>query len=747
MIYYSVLYPPMLPITIPAFELYRNEKGEYDPSSNNRWKLFFEPSIGNKISDFKGGFIRIRRAESEVSIFSSRDPQVYAYDMIPFRNPFAEYRDPYDSTLDELQPEGLPENMPSVKYDDIAGAYYVDIPHSVFKEERGHIDVRFKAQMMLTSDWIKSDSSDGSGAIYFYNSDLLEYEAIDKRTYFGGNLVEKGLSEWSRVSIISPVSPAEYSLVYRFVESEVYGSVGYLNSPVIEFLGERRNAPMRSGVDGNSLQGYRIQIYNVNEGKPGSIVDDSQWIIGQENPNLDIRWQNEVEIYDNTYYWIKLEIQTIWDLRKEFWQLCYSNFEASLFQGDVRAINDHDNARVKIVVNAKSPLTWGPARNLELDVTQDGFIKVKDSVEDKDYRVEQGIDLTTKNGSFAGEMIVAGVEPIQSWEEDPARYFFRMSGPELSIHNPYQEEYLIFAHSTPISEGYDYGIYEEDVIINPIITSPGTSKTFETYMSPNGHMGFGELEEDQQGEIATQSIEAPYSHPYILLRDSKNLIWRVVASEDGVFSTSRAYEYDDFQETEIKDVYLYDRHNLFLRKLSISDEGTVGLTGRALPFDREKSTRPLYINEFRFIKRVWGLQLGRKTLIGKQVYKAYMNDYSRKVGQWSLINPNNQYYIYFASTKGQLYLYIKDLTSIMMGKRGIDRYNMFGGGDSSLPQSSLFLTTDGLDVDFVPIRDENGNPIKYAISVDEQGSLVSSIAHVGTSTVAQKSTYRSIVEE
>ena len=92
MIYYSVLYPPLLPITIPAFELYRNEKGEYDEEAT--WKLYFEPSIGNKITDFKGGFIRVRKAESEVSIFNPDDPNPYLYDMIPFRNPFAEYKDP-----------------------------------------------------------------------------------------------------------------------------------------------------------------------------------------------------------------------------------------------------------------------------------------------------------------------------------------------------------------------------------------------------------------------------------------------------------------------------------------------------------------------------------------------------------------------------------------------------------------------------------------------------------------------------
>lgn len=735
MIYYSVLYPPLLPITIPAFELYRNEKGEYDEEAT--WKLYFEPSIGNKITDFKGGFIRVRKAESEVSIFSPDDPNPYLYDMVPFRNPFAEYKDPYDSSLDEPQPPGFLEDMPKVLFDDDVDSYYINVPHSIFKEDRGHMDIRFKVQIMFTSDWLATDGNYGSGVINFYNTDLYEYEPIDKNNYFGGNLVEKGLSEWSRVTLVSPVSPAEYSLVYKFIDTDLSEPVGYLNSPIIEFLGERLNHNPKSGIDGNSLLGYKVQIFNTFENKPSTEVEDSGWIVGQENPNLEIRWQNEIELDDKTYYWVKLEVQTVWDLRKEFWQLCYTDFEASLFQGKLRAINDHDKARVKIVVSAKSPLTWGLRHQIELDPVNDGFVKIKNEVEDKDIFIEQGIDLTTRNASFAGEALLANIDPIQHWDEDPTRYFLRMSGPELSVHNPYQEEYLIYAHSVPISESNGVDIYLEDIIINPIMSSYTSNKKFETYMSPTGHMGLGDPEE---GEMATGEVDDPVSHSYLLVVDDSGVIWRATLSDDGVFVTRRLYDSVDEIGEEIKPVYLYDRHNLHIKKLVVDRQGTLGLERRAIPYDIKKGAKQMFINEFRMVKRVWGLQLGRKTLIGKQTYKAFMTDSNRKLEKWNRISPSNHYYIYFASTKGQLYLYVKDLTAEMLGKNAIDRYNLvYGTSGAELPHSGLFLITEGLNAGFAPTRDEDGRPIKYSISVDEKGSLVSDIAYVGTSTTSQQS--------
>lgn len=713
MIYYSILYPPLLPITIPAFELNQ-------PTSSARWRLYFEPSVGNKISDFKGGFIRIRRAESEVSVFVGST--AFVYDLLPFRNPFAEYRDPYNSSLNELQPAGYHAMMPTVKYDRSAQSYYVDVPHAVFNVDKGHLNQRFKVQMMLTTDWITSLYGNGSGTIKFYNSDVQAYEPIDKATYFGGNLVEKGLSEWSRVTLVSPVPVANYNLMFKQIDTDDKNGIGYLNSPIIEFLGERRNVLATSRTDGNALQAYKISIHKSFENKISTEVDSSGWIVGQENPNLEIRWQNEVELEDKTYYFVKLEIQTVWDLRKEFVELCYSTFEASLFQGTVRAVNDHDKARAKIIISARSPLTWGPATKTEVDITNYGYVKMNG-----DVTIEQGIDLTTKNGSFAGEMLVSNIEPITSWEEDPSRYFFRMSGPKLSIHNPYQEEYLIYAHSLPISEVNESGIYEEDVIINPIMASPTSKFVFEAYMETNG-------------EIATRPVDAPVSHSYLFIKDPEDKTWRVTVTDDGAFSTARAFEYDESTDEEMRDIYFHDRHFGYLRSLSIGTDGVLALSGQAIPYDRSKNVKPMYINDFRIVKRVWGLQLGRKTLIAKQTYKAFLTDFNRKLGKWLPISPINQYYIYFASTKGQLFLHIKDLTAETIGKSSVDRYNLlYAGMGMELPESGLFLQTDGISSRFVPITDDEGRRISYAISVDERGSLVSDISYIGSSTTVQRS--------
>lgn len=739
MIYYSVLYPPLLPITIPAFELNRNEQGEED--FNARWRLYFEPSIGNKISEFKGGFIRVRKAEAETSILQGANSG-YLLDLIPFRNPFAEYTDPYTQEV-EGQPEGYPLGMPAVHLDATNNSYYIDVPHKIFQ---GESDIRYKVQIMLTKDWLSAETDDGEGVISAWNEDLGDYQAISKTLYFGGNLVQKGLSEWSRVTIVSPVSEAKYEIVFEYVNINANDDpVGYLNSPILELVGQRIVDTLPTGLDGNALQAYRIEIFNNAEYKPTTKVDDSGWIVGQENENIEIRWQNEVELENKTYYWIKLEIQTIWDLRKEFWVLCYSDFEASLFQGKVRAVNDHEKARVKIIISAKSPLTWGPRHALEIDPYNDGFVRVKDSVESKDFRVEQGIDLTTKNGSFAGEMIVTNVKPIQDWEEDDTKFFFRMKGPELSVHNPYQEEYLLYAHSAPISDTVEYEVYEEDVIINPILKGPN-GISVEAYMSPTGHIDYYSINEEEFGNpevggLATGETDAPVSHPFILLLDDEERAWRVSVSADGTFNTVRAYEYQDQEVSEFTPVYLYDKHNRFIKRLTIGTDGVLQLTGRAIHFDRAKAVKPMYINEFRLVKKVWGLQLGRKVLIGKQTYKAFMNDFNRKLGDWSQINPGHHYYIYFASVKGQLFLYIRDLTAQMLGKNFIDRYNLnYGiGGGTSLPESGLFLTTNGIDTNYVPIRDDNGNYIKYVISVDEKGSLVSDIAYIGTSTTTQKS--------
>ena len=145
----------------------------------------------------------------------------------------------------------------------------------------------------------------------------------------------------------------------------------------------------------------------------------------------------------------------------------------------------------------------------------------------------------------------------------------------------------------------------------------------------------------------------------------------------------------------------------------------------------------MYVNEFRLVKKVWGLQLGRKKLLNQQTYKAFMNDFNRKLGAWNRIEPQREYYIYFCAKGGQIYMYVRDIKASLLGKgeNAIDRFNLKSAEISEMPASSMFIITEGINSEFLTIRDElTGAPIQYSISVDERGSLVSEKSFVGSST-------------
>lgn len=701
MIYYSILYPPILPISLPAFEY-----------TQSRWKLYFEPSIGNKINDFKGGFVRIRHADSEISIFAGNVDTEFFYDSIPFRNPFAEYHDPLNSSMDRLQPDGFNQSMPFVDKDE--QGYFVSLPTSYFNPQEGKVDKRFKVQLMFTSDWLSVDNEDGSGAAYIYDDVLGEYGVINKYSYFDGNLVEKGLSEWSRVTLIAPVSPANYTLIFD-KSTETSQGYGVINSPIFEFTGRQE---LSTSENPNFLTAYKIDIYSVKERKKESLIDSSDWIVGQENPNLEIRWQNEIELDDKTDYIMELTIQTVWELRKTFSFNVTTSFAESLFQGKVAAINDHDKARTKIVISAKSPLSWGKKEDISINDAFYKYVKPK-----KDMSIEQGIDLTTVKGTFAGEMIVAGIEPIQHWKEDDSRFFFRMSGPELSHHNPYQEEYLMYAHSFPLGKESLTDLYEEDIIINPVLRAGKKGVVYETYM-------------DVLGAITTMPTTRPPSHSFVLLRDEEDKAWKLTPTDNGSLITTRAWEYDAGSGEIEKPVYLYERHNQVMAKLQVDSSGLLSL-GDKFYYKLGENIKPMYVNEFRLVKKVWGLQLGRKKLLNQQTYKAFMNDFNRKLGAWNKIEPQREYYIYFCAKGGQIYMYVRDIKASLLGKgeNAIDRFNLKSAEISEMPASSMFIITEGINSEFLTIRDElTGAPIQYSISVDERGSLVSEKSFVGSST-------------
>lgn len=697
MIYYSRLYPPRLPLTIPAFELGRPE---------NTWRLYFEPSVGNKISDFKGGFIRVRSSETEKNtLFPGTGG--YLDGFLPFRNPFAEYNDLINPSKSIYQPPGFEKSIPEVQINE-RNEYYIDLNHEVFTLSGAQKDIRYKVQIMFTSDWISSTQERGKGNIQFFNSDLGVYDRIDVINYFGGNLQQKGLSEWSSISLVSPVSTANY---------ELQMDNGNIFSPIYEFVGSSIEANIRNNNTANYLKAYRINIYRAYGDEKELFVDSSDWIVGQDATNLQIRWQNVVELENKTNYIIELDIQTVWDLRKTFVYRAATQFEASLFRGKIKVENDHDNARSKINLEMETPLTWGPRSNFDISQKDYDFAKINGSAS-----VEQGIDFYTKEGTIAGEMIITNIVPIESIEPKEDGYFFRLSGPQLTIHNPVQEEYCLYAHSMPLGKEKENNIfpYEDDIVINPVIESPN-GEVYKTYL------------DSASKTVTTVPSDVPSSHTFFYLMDSQENMWKTTITVKGEFVTEQSHKKD--QTEFLKDIYLYDSYNEILVKPKVSTKGIITLEDYIYGYKRGVNLRPMFLNEFRMVKRVYALELGRKTLIATQTYKSYMTDFNRKLEKWSKISPDRKYYMYFSCKQGQLRLIVRDIdaTDIV---NSLDRFSMtyLEGMSNHLPDSNMFIITDGTNKDFLPVTNEFGDKIAYSISADERGVIVSEEAFIGGST-------------
>lgn len=687
-IQYSILYPPRVPLTIPAFELGKPEE---------TWRLYLEPSVGNKVSDFKGGFIRIRNSETEKNTLFPGSGG-FLDGLLPFRNPFAEVNDLINPDKSIIQPEGYDPTIPFLAQNE-RGEFYIDIKHETFTLSGSQVNIRYKVAVMFTTDWISSTLPNGRGNISIWNEELQEYDPIDTNTYFSGNLVQKGLSEWSNNTLVSPVSEAKYELLLD--GNNIYSSI-------FEFVGSSVESNIRNNATANYLKAYRINIYRAFGEEKELFIDSSDWIVGQDASNLQIKWQNVVELENKNKYIVELDIQTIWDLRKRFTYHVETSFEASLFQGKVTVENDHDNARSKIKLNVKTPLVWGPKDNFDISLDKFDYATIDGKV-----TVEQGIDFFNKLGSIAGHMIVSNIKPIRDWDNHEDEYFFKLSGPPLTIHNPIQEEYTIYAHSVPIGrEKEDNAFpYEDDIIINPVFESP-TGEVYKTYL------------DSATGTVVTMGTDDPSSHTFFYLEDENNQMWRTTITQEGNFVTEISHEKDPTQY--LKPIYLYDSYNEILVAPKVNRQGLVILDDYLIGYKRGVNLRPMFVNEFRFVKRVYALELGRKTLIITQTYKAYLTDYNRKLNNWQEIKKNREYYIYFSSSNGQIRLIVRDL-SALDNENSLDRFTMsyIEGISESLPDPGMFLITDGINVDFLPVKDENGDKINYTISSDERGVLVS----------------------
>ena len=699
MITYSILYPPRVPRVLPAFEL-----GE----PTERWRFYFEPSNGNKISDFRGGFIRIRSQETELNaLYPGKGGYLDEY--LPFRNPFAEKINPLRPDKNIVQPHGYNTTMPSVEQDE-RGEYYIDIPHETFTMSRSRRDVRYKAQIMFTAnDWLSSTEQRGKGNIQVYNEELRKYINIDSQNYFSGNLVQKGLSEWSTICLVAPVSPADYRLI---IDGDV------IKSSIYEFVGTYVEDSNNNNTffNPNFLRAYKIDVFRAFGSEKESLVDSSGWIVGQDTKNLQIKWQNKIELENNQRYIVDLTIQTVWDLRKTMSYHVSTAFESSLFKGHVQVHNDHNHARANIKIQMETPLTWGPKENVSLSEMEYDFVDVGDMP----ISVEQGLDFFGVKGALGGEMIVTGVDVVEGYETEPDRYIFKMSGPELSRTNQSQEEYYIYAHSKMIGEKRESESipYEEDIVINPVLESP-TGETYELYQDVNGH-------------IVTMPSKEPPSHSFLLVRDPDYKYWRLTVLPTGQLETHIT---DDVSEPRfVREPHLHDVVTNSLGRLSVDHSGRLLLTKVADGYVRGKYLKPQWINEFRLVKLMHVLELGRKTNILKQTYRAFLTDYDGKLGDWEPISPHKHYYLYFATIDGQIRLIVRDLDS---KGASLDRYTAERLGENmSLPESMMFIGAEGIDSNYQVIRDTKGDRTHYTVSVDDRGALVANESFIGTASTA-----------
>ncbi len=624
-IYYNILYPPLVPITHPAFELL---------SSRDTFRIYMEPSVGNRISDFRGGFIRIRNAETERNLLSPIEG-LYLDDFLPFRNPFAEKIDLTNPNKNIEQPKGY-STLPVLRRTE-DGNYYLELSQSLFFDYEAKKDIRYKLQIMLTTDWVSSSDADGKGHIQVWQPDENKYVTIDKNLYFNGNLVSKGLSEWSTNTLIAPVSEAKYEL--QLDGNNIY-------SPIFEFVGSSIEDNIRNNSLSNYLKAYRINIYRAFGDEREFLVDTSSWVIGQESTNLQIRWQNIVELEDKTKYIIELDIQTIWDLRKTFVYHVSTQFESSLFWGNVTVTNDHENARNKINLNIKTPLQWGPRENFSISSRNADFATITGEA-----HVLEGIDLFNKNGSISGEMIVGNITPIHSWQPKEDRWFMRIAGPAISTVLPYQEEYLLYAYSAPIGKDKEDNSapYVDDIIINPVIED-AEGNAYKTYLDSSkiptipGYPNSGEI-----GAVVTMKAGDPSSHSFFYLEDELKRMWRLTVTNKGEFTGLLSHDKDESEF--LKPICMWDPITATLVELNITSDGEIKYKEIATNYKIENNARPMYINEFVLEKRLYGLELGRKTLIMKQKYKAYMTNYNRKLDKWNKIEDFRNYYIYFSSDK------------------------------------------------------------------------------------------------
>lgn len=732
---YEILYTPNIPVRQEPFEYIKGD---------GTFKIYFEPSVGNNISDFNSGFIRIKNATTEKNILVDN----FRENVVPFTNPYGK---DYDIIVKN---EIL---MPKLQKNDYG--YYVELPKTIFGKKLHStttdvknmiMNTQLSVQVAITKDIIAAgDISDnnkvwgpnlddsGFGYLAKYNKTKKEFEKFDLIDYFKGNLLAKGISTWSAPSTLYILTETKYELVHSDNKTKLRS----ITSPITEFIGIK-NEKNPSNITGLNLKKYKITIYNA-EDESLPIVDTSGWIYGDGISELQIKWQNRQELYDKHNYQVVLTICNNFDFIKDFKYDLKTSFQFSAFDGTVELSCDHDYARNKIKLNIKSPLTWGPESNIELteDNKKDSVIGIKDHIE-----INNGISLIPEKGELSAEFIMKGITPLKDWKEN-GDYILRLQTPEPTIKDPYQTMYSLYALSMPTSFDVNFGRnieelspYEEDIFWNPVMAAYDNNKiNFKLFLDSSDTKYDTEFDEDTEENNRVLSLGASQTEQQtnldILYVREFDLInhqfkddswWEVMIDMNGKVSVQKAPVGVD--RIDIKPVHLYDPIKHLITEMGVAvyidskgyEKPRIFFDDRLRGFMPGRSKRPTYINEFRLIKQVFGMEAGTKKEILKQTYRSFLTGPNQKLMNWALINPNRRYYFHINEKGGQIQLSVCDLTKD--GKEHFDRYNAMNTEAEIGLLSDQILNMRGMDGStYMLKRYEDGRPKIYNLSVDALG--------------------------
>lgn len=732
---YEILYTPNIPIKQEPFEYIKGE---------GTFKIYFEPSVGNSITDFNSGFIRIKNSTTEKNVLVSQ----FRENVIPFTNPFGKDNDiivKNDILMPKLQ-----------KSDE---GYYVELPKIVFGKKLQNtttdvknmiMNTKLNVQVAITKDviaagdisekdhiWAPNTDDSGFGFLAKYNKTEQKFEKFDLTDYFKGNLLAKGISTWSSPSILYILTETKYELICPDDQKTLRS----ITSPITEFVGMKKEKNP-ANVTGLNLKKYKITILNA-EDESLPIVDSSGWVSGDGNSELQIKWQNKQELHDKHNYKVVLTICNNFDFIKNFEYELKTSFQFSAFSGNLSLECDHDYARNKIKLNIKSPLVWGPQDNIELtdDDKKDSVIGIKDHIE-----IQNGISLIPTKGELSAEFIMKGITPLKDWKEN-GDYILRLQTPDPTIKDPYQTMYSLYALSMPTSFDVNFNRdikelspYEEDIFWNPVMAAYDNNKiNFKLFLDSsdtkydtefdsddiedNRVLSLGTSQTEQQTNLDILYVREFDLINYKFLNDSW---WEVMIDSKGKVSVQKAPIGID--KIDIKPVHLYDPIKHLITEMGVAVyRDSKGYEKPRIFFDDQlrgfipgRSKRPTYINEFRLVKQVFGMEAGTKREIFKQTYRSFLTGPNQKLMNWSLIDPNRKYYFHINEKGGQIQLSVCDLTND--GKEHFDRYSAMNTEAEIGLLSDQILNMRGMDgTTYMIQRYSDGRPRLYNLSVDALG--------------------------